>query len=128
MVGVPVAMPATSAPVSASAREGGKVEEQDAQSFLKQHSSDTSKEDSDTDTSNSIFDFKKEPIMRPREYRISNAELARQAEEMQVRLKPFDRKDRWKAWRVRTKKIEARKLARAAAGGKKGKKAQKKKR
>ncbi|RMD43721.1 hypothetical protein DV735_g1466, partial [Chaetothyriales sp. CBS 134920] len=51
------------------------------------------------------------------------AELVRRAEENQVKVRPFDRRDRWYAWRVRSKKIEAQRMLRAAAGGKKKAKA-----
>ncbi|RMZ77265.1 hypothetical protein DV738_g4541, partial [Chaetothyriales sp. CBS 135597] len=51
------------------------------------------------------------------------AELVRRAEENQVKVRPFDRRDRWYAWRLRSKKIEAQRMLRAAAGGKKKAKA-----
>jgi large subunit ribosomal protein L27 len=59
------------------------------------------------------------PNMRRGQYRISNTELAQLAVELQPQIKPFERKDRWKAWRVRAKKAEARKLSKAAGQAKK---------
>ncbi|RMZ81563.1 hypothetical protein DV737_g2463, partial [Chaetothyriales sp. CBS 132003] len=51
------------------------------------------------------------------------AELVQRAEQNQVKVRPFDRRDRWYAWRLRSKKIEAHRMLRAAAGGKKKAKA-----
>ena len=51
-------------------------------------------------------------------------ELVARAEANQVKVRPYDKSDRFYAWRVRTKKFEAKKMARAA-GGKTGKKAKK---
>jgi large subunit ribosomal protein L27 len=59
------------------------------------------------------------PNMRRGQYRISNTELAQLAIELQPQIKPFERKDRWKAWRVRAKKAEARRLSKAAGQAKK---------
>ena len=93
---------------------GGMVGDAKARAFLEQHVSDGSKP---TDGMVVTTPF---PIMRPGEYRIANVELARQAERNMVKVRKFDRKDRFYAWRVRTKKIKMKKLARGGMG--KGKK------
>merc|ERR1711939_23319 len=59
------------------------------------------------------------PIMRTNGYRIANIQLARDAEKNEVVVRPYLRKDRWYAWRQRTRKFKEKKMARAAVGGKK---------
>ena len=59
------------------------------------------------------------PIMRARGYRIANIQIARNAAANEVKVRPFDKKDRWFAWRVRQRKYRDKKLARAATGAKK---------
>lgn len=59
------------------------------------------------------------PIMRARGYRIANVQLARDAEANAVKVRPYDRKDRWFAWRQRQAKFEKKKLARSLGGTKK---------
>lgn len=58
--------------------------------------------------------------------RVSNWEIAREADESKVQVRPFDKDDRFYAWRQRTKKIKMKKALRAKGmGGKrkgKGKK------
>ncbi|KPI37821.1 54S ribosomal protein L2, mitochondrial [Cyphellophora attinorum] len=62
------------------------------------------------------------PIMRYKGYRIANVQLARDAVDEQVQVRPFDRKDRWKAWRVRALKFKNKRHSRATrAAGKLGK-------
>jgi large subunit ribosomal protein L27 len=96
--------------------QAGKPGEEEARSFLEGHISDNSVGPSSTVPSTPPT------IMRPGQYRIANVELARQAELKKVKVRPFDRKDRFYAWRVRTKKIKEKKLARAAMGKTKKKK------
>lgn len=59
---------------------------------------------------------------------VSNWQIGRAAEIKGVTVKEFDRKDRWTAWRVRSKKVKEKMIARAAKKTKKtkGKKANKK--
>lgn len=59
---------------------------------------------------------------------VSNWQIGRAAEIKGIKVRDFDRKDRWKAWRVRAKKIETKRAARTAKGTKKtkGKKSNKK--
>ena len=95
----------------------GRTGEVEAKTFLDQHVSENSKPATSQRVGSGFA-----PIMRPGEYRIANVELARQAEQNKVRVRPFDRKDRFYAWRVRTKKVKARKLARAGMGRGKGRK------
>ena len=59
---------------------------------------------------------------------ISNWEIGRAAEAKGVKVKEFDRKDRWTAWRVRAKKVQEYRIAKAAKGNRKtkGKKSSKK--
>lgn len=59
------------------------------------------------------------PIMRAKGYRIANIQLVRDAVANEVQVRPFDKKDRWFAWRVRQRKYRDKKLARATAGAKK---------
>ena len=94
-----------------------RTEAGEAKAFLEQHVSESSKPATSQRVGSGFA-----PIMRPREYRIANVELARQAEMNKVRVRPFDRKDRFYAWRVRNKKIKAKKLARAGMGKGKGRK------
>ena len=56
--------------------------------------------------------------------RVSNWEIARDADENKVQVRPFDRDDRFYAWRQRTKKIKAKKAlkAKGLGGKRKGKK------
>lgn len=95
----------------------GRVGEVEAKAFLDQYVSENSKPATSQRVGSGFA-----PIMRPGEYRIANVELARQAEQNKVRVRPFDRKDRFYAWRVRNKKIKAKKLARAGMGKGKGRK------
>lgn len=64
---------------------------------------------------------KREMIMRARGFRVANVSLVEQAMENQVQVRPYVRKDRWYAWRVRTKKYENKRKARAGGGLKKTK-------
>lgn len=59
---------------------------------------------------------------------MANHEIGRAAERKGIRVKIFDRKDRWTAWRVRAKKAQEKKLLRAAKANTKtkGKKKNKK--
>jgi large subunit ribosomal protein L27 len=71
------------------------------------------------------------PIMRANGSRIANVQLVREAAANAVKVRPYVRKDRWFAWRQRTKKFRAKRVQRAAAGkakkrvAQKGKKAKK---
>lgn len=59
---------------------------------------------------------------------MANHEIGRAAERKGIRVKIFDRKDRWTAWRVRAKKSKEKQLLRAAKANTKtkGKKSNKK--
>ena len=99
-------MTAVGMKIEGGVRSDAEVE---AREFLEGHVSEGSKGAGTTLA-------KAPPIMRAREYRIANAELARQAEEKKVKVREFDRKDRFYAWRVRVRKMKEKKLARAALG------------
>lgn len=59
------------------------------------------------------------PIMRAKGYRVANIQLAREAAANAVKVRPFVKRDRWFAWRQRTRKYAQKKLAKASAVGKK---------
>jgi len=61
-------------------------------------------------------------------YGMANYEIGRIGERNGVEVKEFDRKDRWKAWRVRAKKVKEKMMARASRANRKtkGKKSNKK--
>lgn len=60
------------------------------------------------------------PIMRGNGYRIANVQLARDAEKNQVYVRPYVRKDRWHAWRMRVQRKELKARRRTlGSGGKK---------
>lgn len=52
---------------------------------------------------------------------VSNWQIGRAAEVRGVKVKEFDRKDRWTAWRVRAKNVKEKKIAKAAKKTKKSK-------
>ena len=60
--------------------------------------------------------------------RIANVEIGRAGERAGVKVRSFDRKDRWLAWRKRSKKVQAKIALRAAGRTRKtkGKKSNKK--
>lgn len=59
---------------------------------------------------------------------MANHEIGRAAERKGIKVKVFDRKDRWTAWRIRSKKAKEKQMARAAKANRKtkGKKSNKK--
>ncbi|KAK5940945.1 54S ribosomal protein L2 mitochondrial [Knufia obscura] len=54
-------------------------------------------------------------------YGMANYEIGRAAERKGVQVTEFDRTDRWKAWRVRAKKVKEKMMARAARANRKTK-------
>ena len=98
----------------------GRVGDVEAAKFLEGHVSENSKPASANSTAGRMATAEPPPIYRAGEYRIANVELVRQAERNQARVRPFDRKDRFYAWRVRAKRIKEKRLAKAGQG--KGKK------
>lgn len=98
----------------------GRAGDEAARSFLEHHISEGSK------GGVVLKNAPEPPIMRQGQYRIANVEIARQAERNKVWVRPFDRNDRFYAWRVRTKKIKEKKLVRATMSKGKKKPQQKK--
>lgn len=72
--------------------------------------------------------FDPQNMVRAGGHGISNYEIGKAAEVKGVRVKEFDRKDRWTAWRVRAQKVKQKMLDRAAKANRKtkGKKSVKK--
>lgn len=52
---------------------------------------------------------------------MANYEIGRAAERAGITVREFDRKDRWKAWRVRAKKVKEKMIARAERASRKSK-------
>lgn len=52
---------------------------------------------------------------------MANHEIGRAAERKGIKVERFDRKNRWKAWRIRAKKVQEKRIARAAKAARKSK-------
>ena len=99
-----------------------KIKEPDVD-FLQQHLSTSSV--GDKSASKEMVNPPRPTTMRQRTlmYRESNYEIGRSAEKKGITVRPFDRSDRWMAWRKRSAKIKRKLLERAAKKktGRKGK-------
>ncbi|KAF1981379.1 hypothetical protein K402DRAFT_425433 [Aulographum hederae CBS 113979] len=61
-------------------------------------------------------------MSRNYQYRVSNAEIGRAAQKKGIKVQPFDRSDRWLAWRKTTERLARKAELRAMGKGKKKKK------